>query len=317
MELEFIKCQGSGNDFVMIDAIAQRIDPLDLARLSRTLCDRSGIIGADGVLFAVRAGSGFGMRMFNPDGSEAEMCGNGIRCVARLARHYTKADRVMLASGGRTYPVARENDIDSGVQTYGVRIPIATWSADFGFFSRDEKFIARTIPSLDPQLQFTALSLGNPHIVACCQNVDLDKLAQLGEKVKELKSEFPKGVNVSLFEVRGRNELFTATYERGAGITLSCGTAMTACSTASVLIGACEADRTIKVRNRGGMVHCICHEEPSLATELIGNATFEYAGIVRENDLGEFSVERTKEFALETETYRTFAQNQKVFYKGL
>lgn len=311
MELEFIKCQGSGNDFVMIDAVAQRLEGVDLQSLAVALCDRSGIIGADGVLLLVRSGRGFGMRMFNPDGSEAEMCGNGIRCVARLARRYTNTDRFVLASGGRNYPVARENGIDGGVQTYGVRIQIATASPDFNFFDGKRPFIAQIIPSLDSELKFTALSLGNPHIVAQCERIDLAKLAELGEKVKTLRSEFPNGVNVSLFEVRGRNELFTATYERGAGITLSCGTAMTACTTAAVLIGECEFDRTIKVRNRGGMVHCICHEEPSLATELIGNATFEYSGVVRDNDSGTLEAERDKLFGAEIESYRLFAERER------
>ena len=306
MELEFIKCQGSGNDFVLVDAIARRMEGIDLAALAVSVCDRRGPVGADGLLLAVRTARGYGMRMFNPDGSEAEMCGNGIRCVARLVRRYTNVDRFMLASGGRNYPVAREMEIDGGVQTYGVRIPIAAWSPDFGFFAQGETFVGRPIPSLDPELRFTALSLGNPHIVAHCEHVDLDHLARLGERVKELRDEFPNGVNVSLFEVRGTNELFTATCERGAGITLSCGTAMTACSTAAALLGVCDFGRTIKVRNRGGMVKCLCSDEPSLATELIGNATFEYSAILRTGDDGATEVERLKTFGAETESYRQF-----------
>ena len=308
MELDFIKCQGSGNDFVLIDAIARRIDLLDMPSLAVKLCDRQGPVGADGILLAVRAGRGYGMRMFNPDGSEAEMCGNGIRCVARLVRRYTNADRFTLASGGKLYAIARENDIDGGVPTYGVRIPVSTWSRDFGFFGDNEQFIDRPLTALDPELHFTALSLGNPHIVARCENADLAKLSQLGERVKELRNEFPNGVNVSLFEVRGRNEIFTATYERGAGITLSCGTAMTACSTAATLMHLCNEEQTIKVRNRGGMVHCVCHPEPTLATELIGNASFEYAATVNETEDGSLYVERTKTFDAETESYRQFVR---------
>lgn len=308
MELEFVKCQGSGNDFVLIDAIARRMESLDLRTLAIKLCDRQGPAGADGVLLAVKAGRGYGMRMFNPDGSEAEMCGNGIRCVARLVRRYTNADRFTLASGGKLYAVARENDIDRGVPTYGVRIPIATWSPDFGFFTAEEKFVDRALPSLDPELRFTALNLGNPHIVARCGHIDLERLETLGERVKELREEFPNGVNVSLFEVRGRNEIFVATCERGAGITLSCGTAMTACSTAATLMGLCEEGRTIKVRNRGGMVLCVCHEEPSLATELIGNASFEYAATISDTEAAVLEVERTKTFGAETESYRQFVE---------
>ena len=310
MELEFIKCQGSGNDFVMIDAVSQRMTGIDLASLAVAVCDRRGAIGADGLLLAVREGRGFGMRMFNPDGSEAEMCGNGIRCLARLARRYTNAEKFMLASGGRNYAVAHEHDLDGGIPTYGVRIPVSTHSRDFGFFADDERFVERPIPALDPDLLFTALSLGNPHIVARCGKIDLERLERLGDRVTKLKEEFPNGVNVSLFEVRGHNEIFVATYERGAGITLSCGTAMTACSTAAVLMGVCEEGRTITVRNRGGMVQCLCETEPVLATELRGNASFEYAGVLSDEN-GDLKVEKLKVFSAEIDSYREFAEREK------
>ena len=311
MELEFVKCQGSGNDFVMIDAVSQRVERLDISRLAVEACDRERGIGADGLLLAVRVGGGFGMRMFNPDGSEAEMCGNGIRCVARMIRKYTNADRFTLSSGGRRYAVARETDIDGGVRTYGVRIPIAMYSPDFAMFGPGERFVARAIPQLDGELAFTALSLGNPHIVAQCDRIDLQRLEYLGRRVCELPELFPRGVNVSLYEVAGRDSIAVATFERGAGLTLSCGTAMTASTTAAVLTGAMPEERTIKVRNRGGMVLCRCETGDSPATELIGNASFEYAGVIKCGD-GELSFEKTKIYDAETASYREFAEKSRV-----
>ena len=311
MELQFIKCHGSGNDFVMVDAVARRPEGLDPAGLARKTCDRRGPLGADGLLLAVRDGSGYAMRMYNPDGSEAEMCGNGIRCVARLVRRYVNADRFPLRSGGKAYAVAREADIASGVPTYSVRIPVAAWSPDFAMFGEGETWLRRPIPELDPELHFTALSLGNPHIVARVGKIDTDRLQMLGRKVADLKNVFPNGVNISMYEVAGPRELLTATFERGAGLTLSCGTAMTACTTAAVITGDIEEHRPVRVRNRGGMVVCTCDTEPAPATELKGNATFEFAGTLRDD--GEaIVVETVKRFDAEIEAYDLFAQRERM-----
>jgi len=326
MELQFIKCHGSGNDFVMIDAVAQSIDGVNASELAVDVCDRESGIGADGVLLLVRvddahsaaetgscadgAPARFAMRMFNPDGSEAEMCGNGIRCVARLARTYTDTDAFMLRSGGRDYAVSRETEIGAGVATYGVRIPIALHSPDFGMFEAGGRFIGEVIPELDADLRFTALSLGNPHIVAPCDAVSVERLERLGERVKELPHIFPNEVNVSLFEPRGENGIFVATFERGAGLTLSCGTAMTASSTAAALLGLCDFGRSITVRNRGGMVRCECSREP-LVTELTGNATFEYAGTLATDAEGRLRFETTAIFDDEINAYEEFAKRER------
>ncbi|MBP3482506.1 MAG: diaminopimelate epimerase [Alistipes sp.] len=310
MKLKFIKCHGSGNDFVMIDAVAQSIGDVNIGNLAVDVCDRSGGIGADGILLLVREGGGYAMRMFNPDGSEAEMCGNGIRCVARLARRYVDSDIFTLRSGGRDYTVSREAELGEGIETFGVRIPIALRSADFGSYVGDADFVGRTIPELDADLRFTALSLGNPHIAAECGKADMAQLERLGERVKGLKRLFPNGVNVSLFEVRGENEIFVATFERGAGITLSCGTAMTASTTAAALLGLCGFGRPVTVRNRGGMVRCECLREP-LVTKLTGNATFEYAGTLESDGEGRVKFDIDVIFDAEINAYGVFAEKER------
>ena len=111
----------------------------------------------------------------------------------------------------------------------------------------------------------------------------MELLRRLGERVATLGGLFPRGVNVSLFRVDGRRELFVATYERGAGITESCGTAMTASSTAACLLGCCDFDADLAVRNRGGMVRCLCRRDArgALSTRLAGNATFEAEAVLR------------------------------------
>ena len=269
----------------MVDAVKYNLDGIDLASFSRFVCDRESSVGADGVLLLVKEGDMFGMRMFNPDGSEAEMCGNGIRCVARLAEEYIGAKKFDMFSGGNTYSIVRAEDIHPAMPTYGVDLQVRLASPDFGFAEDAEQFVSQRIERLDSNLLWTAINVGNPHIVAEVENIDYDHLTRLGERVLELKDEFPKGINVSLVKVLGENRIFVATYERGAGITASCGTAMTSSATAMALNKRCDYEATIEVGNRGGAVRCICHNKGGLHTQLIGNASYlSYGRVVAEED---------------------------------
>jgi diaminopimelate epimerase len=298
MKLNYIKCHGSGNEFVLFDAVATDMSGVELSALSKAVCCRSTGIGADGILLLVRNNEGlYGMRMLNPDGSEAEMCGNGIRCVARLAQHYTKTEQFNLTSRGKIYPTAHCSPIFEDIPTYGVEIGVRLWSDDFAMEqSENGDFIDRVIEPLHPTLRWTAISVGNPHIVARVDKCDLSLLEQLGERVKSLTELFPHGVNVSLYECRSRRSIFVATYERGAGITLSCGTAMTASATAAALLNKVDAGERIEVRNRGGKVFCTTRNIESPITRLEGNATY--------NWLGEATfMENTLNYAITTHTH--------------
>ena len=310
--LRFIKCHGSGNDFVMIDAVEQDLQGRDIASLSRDVCDREKGIGADGLLLLVKQGEMYGMRMFNPDGSEAEMCGNGIRCVARLAQKYISERNFTLFSGGRLFEISADGELRKDVNAYGVEIPITLDGPDFAMLGEGESLREQILPELDSELRFTALNLGNPHIVARCEKIDLAKLEALGEKVKHLPALFPNGVNVSLFEVLSQERIFVATYERGAGITLSCGTAMTASTTAAALAGYIPCDRPIEVCNRGGKVVCEVHNrEDKLSTRLSGNATYEYAGTLNDEADGRIKFDIENIFAAEINAYEEFAAEVK------
>ena len=234
------------------------------------------------------------MRMFNPDGSEAEMCGNGIRCVARLAEEYVGSRKFDMFSGGNIYHITREEDIYPAIPTYGVDLGVRLASSDFGFAKGAEKFVSECIEPLDATLRWTAINVGNPHIVAEVDEIDYDHLTHLGKRVLELREEFPKGINVSLVKVLGKNRIFVATYERGAGITASCGTAMTSSATAMALNGRCDYEALIDVENRGGAVRCICHKEDALHTQLIGNASYiSYGKVVAEGDKFSYTEEGT------------------------
>ena len=307
---EIIKCHGSGNDFIMVDTT--RLDDanaIDWSAFARIACDRTNGIGSDGVLLVVRNDAGiYGMDMLNPDGTHAEMCGNGIRCVARLAEERGYLDSGTLTSGGRTFPARRAESVAEGIETFSVDIPIATWSPSFAFFNPEERFVGKVIENLNGELRFTALNLGNPHIVAAVEEIDMTLLEELGERVKVLKNEFPHGVNVSLYKVLSPTSIFVATYERGAGITLSCGTAMTASSTAAALLGYVKQGERIAVFNRGGKVACrTAIEGESIITTLEGNATFEWVGEAR-FDGENFTYERLNTSG-EADTWNKFVES--------
>ena len=309
MKFDYIKCHGSGNEFVMVDAVKYNLDGINLADFARFVCDRGNSVGADGVLLLVERDGMYGMRMFNPDGSEAEMCGNGIRCVARLAEEYTGVGEFDMFSGGNIYAITHEEDIYKGIPTYGVDLKVRLASSDFGFAEGKEEFVSQSIERLDKNLLWTAINVGNPHIVAEVAEVDYDHLTHLGERVLELREEFPKGINVSLVKVLGKNRIFVATYERGAGITASCGTAMTSSATAMALNGRCDYGAVVDVENRGGAVRCICHKENGLHTQLIGNASYiSYGEVVAER--GEFSYLEMGEFGDEMSLYSDFLRSK-------
>ncbi len=299
-EFDHIVCHGSGNRFVLVDAVAQPsiAEEADPAILARELCRLHG--GLDGLLLLVRVGEEYGMRMYNPDGSAAEMCGNGIRCVARLAcERYVGEQRFALWSGGRRYRIFREEPLPGGIPAFGVVIPIGFASDDF-VCDGPRPFVGGAVLPLDRDRRFTYLNLGNPHLVCRTDRIDLDELERAGRRVTELPEVFPHGINLSFYRPCGQQRIFVATYERGAGITLSCGTAMTACSTAACIEGVCRCGEPIEVLNRGGMVRCLCvREQDETRTSLIGNATFEGEGL--------FAFDA----ATETDAYAAFLEKMK------
>ncbi|MFI3306292.1 MAG: diaminopimelate epimerase [Rikenellaceae bacterium] len=291
-ELNYTLAHGSKNLFVTIDAVAQNIDTNseDTAEYVRKVCS---LFESDGLLFVEQTCDGlYAMNMYNTDGTQAEMCGNGMRIVARYAdENYIHSESFTLLSGGRHYPTIRGEAtlavLSSGdsepIPNYGVEIAVRTSSEEFTL--DDSEFVAREICELHPTLRFTYLNLGNPHIVAQVESIDLELLTQLGERVKELPHIFTRGVNVSLMMAMERGKIFVATYERGVGLTPSCGTAMTASSTTAALLGICEWEELIEVRNRGGFVKCRCSRSQSqeLTTQLIGNATYVERGRITES----------------------------------
>jgi diaminopimelate epimerase len=278
MKISILKCHGSGNDFVLID---ETLEPnshiLDSKRadLTRTICSRENGVGADGILFyQPSAIADCKMRMFNPDGGEAEMCGNGLRCVGRYCSEQLMASSVTVETMKANLRVKRGEPIYNGIETFEADIgPVSTLPSSLPMSVASETFVGEVIEELAPDLRFTALSVPNPHIVTIVDEIEESLVERCGTRANNSQL-FPKGVNVSFVKQLGSNCIFVVTYERGVGITYSCGTAMSASAYVSVLRGVTKADRPVSVFNKGGMVKCDVNPEIGKNIILKGNATF-------------------------------------------
>jgi len=250
--MRFTKMQGAGNDYVYVDCFAQPM-PADPAALARRIADRHFGVGGDGLILICPSERGDArMRMFNADGSEAEMCGNGVRCVAKYVYDHGIARKDVLAietgrgvlelavetSGGKVAKVR----VDMGepileaakipTTLAGERVvdrPVPDWSADLRLLG-DWQAACGLIPRM------TCVSMGNPHVVMYCQDVARVPLEHVGPVI-ERAAIFPNRVNAHFVQVHSPGEATMRTWERGSGITLACGTGACAVCVAGVLTG--------------------------------------------------------------------------------
>jgi diaminopimelate epimerase len=258
--MRFIKMHGIGNDYVYVNAFQEQVN--DPARTATLVADRHFGVGGDGLIMVCPPESGVDanvrMRMFNADGSESEMCGNGVRCVCKLAHDHglSKANpmRVQTGRGVLTlrYTTGRDGKVDQVTVDMGepileaARIPVAipgvaemarVVNQSLKPFVADHPVLgeawARAV-GLDPQL--TAVSMGNPHITLYVNNVAKVPLEVVGP-VLENDKRFPRRINVHFVQVHAPGEVTMRTWERGSGITMACGTGASAVCVAGVLTG--------------------------------------------------------------------------------
>ncbi|WP_084583739.1 diaminopimelate epimerase [Sphingomonas azotifigens] len=276
MRIAFTKCHGSGNDFPLIDARALTLGEPEWATLARLLADRRGPVGGDGLLALVPGDDthAFGMRMWNSDGSEAETCLNGLRCTARLGFDLLGIDAAQVKLKTSSASVARDPAIAPGVATIRTLVgPNSTRSADVGLVGAPETVIDAPVDGLPNPRAFTAVAMPNPHLVTFVDRVDDDELVALGRWCESRPALLPARANVSFVEQRGPARLFVRTFERGVGLTDSCGSAMAGSVLSAALTGRVPFGTPIEVFNRGGMVRG--QAEADTRVMLSGNATFE------------------------------------------
>lgn len=251
MSVEFVKYHGLGNDFILVDNRASS-EPCLTPDQAIELCDRHFGIGADGVIFALpgRDGTDYTMRIFNSDGSEPEMCGNGIRCLGRFLADLETADRgvakqkyLIHTLAGVMSPKLEENGqvtVDMGMpHLLAAEIPTTLAAGN-------QRVIDQPLEVVDRTWQVTCVSMGNPHCITFVDDVTAIPLEQIGPQF-EHHAVFPQRINTEFIQVVRSDYLKMRVWERGAGITLACGTGACASLVAGVLTGRCDRRATIEL----------------------------------------------------------------------
>lgn len=285
MEINLQKVHGSGNDFFILDEtiLANPLTHSEIEQLRKGLCDRtSGLLnGADGILLVEDVDKGTSlakMRVINSDGSEASMCGNGLRTVARYLNEKHGQDFFTVETMFAELKVGRTEDFSKGVPAYQVEIsPVSFEKEAVPMNYSQQTIIDEHIPELSETIKFSVVSVPNPHMIAFVDHEGLKsgELERIATYVNGDNPIFPDGINVSFVEILGENELFVRTFERGVGLTSACGTAMCASSLMYSLLYTKRFYEKITVRNAGGLVKTVVHEtgDAGYWMELIGNAT--------------------------------------------
>jgi len=252
MAIQFTKYHGLGNDFILVDNRATST-PILTPNQAVSWCDRHFGIGADGVIFALPGenGADYSMRIYNSDGSEPEMCGNGIRCLAAFLTELEGISRtqdtyqIQTLAGIITPQLMLDGQIkvDMGLpRLLAGEIPTTLTATD-------DKVINQPIDVAGKSWSVTCVSMGNPHCITFVEDVAAIPLEIIGPQF-EHHAVFPQRINTEFIQVVERNYLKMRVWERGAGITLACGTGACASLVAGVLNDLC--DRTATVELPGG-----------------------------------------------------------------
>lgn len=251
--MKFTKMHGIGNDFVVVDCLSESLPEDRLADISRKVNDRKFGIGGDGLILVLPSRhADFRMRMFNPDGTEAQMCGNGIRCFAKYVydRKHTAETTVKVETlaGIKTLKLQTR-----GGAVESVRVDMGQprlRRSEIPMRGEDvERVVAEPLKVDGKRFEITAVSMGNPHVVIFTDRPDAIDLNRVGPAIETHRS-FPERTNVHFVQVLNTTELVQKTWERGAGITLACGTGACASLVAAVLNG--KANRRASVHLPGG-----------------------------------------------------------------
>jgi diaminopimelate epimerase len=234
--MNFTKMHGLGNDFVLIDGRKEKLEGIDLKKLATDICDRHFGVGADGLLIIWPSQKAhYRMQIFNPDGSEPEMCGNGIRCIAKYVYETDKLEEEVIS-----------------VETLaGIILPAVILGPDKTVAAVE---VDMAIPEDQGEISlqgynFKKISMGNPHAVAVVENLAEINLSEIGPKI-ENDPHFPNRTNVEFVKVINDKEIEVAVWERGAGETLACGTGACASVVAASLLG--KIGKRALVRLPGG-----------------------------------------------------------------
>lgn len=255
MRINFTKMQGCGNDYIYVNGFTEKIPQDKKPEIVRKLSDRHFGIGGDGVIFINPSEEAeFEMEMYNADGSRSEMCGNGIRCVAKFVydKGLTDKTEITIISGGKvkylTLTLEKKDASDRG-QVSLVKVNMGQPVLE----PKDVPVVAEGHEAVDEPIfvdgneyRMTCVSMGNPHAVIFADNVASMDLTGVGPKF-ENHERFPRRTNTEFVEIIDRKNVFMRVWERGTGETLACGTGCCATAVACVLNGLTEDEVTVKI----------------------------------------------------------------------
>ena len=275
-EIHFTKMHGAGNDFVVLDGVRDALPPIE--PLAARLCDRHLGIGADQLL-VVRPGANadFRMEIWNADGSQVEMCANGIRAFYKYLRDHGHTDRAEISVetlSGVVRPRWAGSDrviVDMGRPILApAKIPTTLGAGDGPVLDVPLAVEGGT-------LSVSSVSMGNPHAVIYVDDPDTAPVERWG-RVIEHHSAFPNRVNVEFVRVLGRDRIAQRTWERGTGETLACGSGACAVAVVSMLRGV--VDRRVSIELRGGVLE-IAWPADDAHVEMTGPAAEVFTGVIR------------------------------------
>ncbi len=224
--IPFTKMNGCGNDFIIIDNRTRHLQESDLTDFAKAICTQNFAIGADGLLLLTESkGNDFKMRLFNPDGSEGEMCGNGARCIAWFAFAKGVAGKTMTFD-------TKAGEINAYIiESNQVRLTLPE-------MIKSQEIHTGNISGQDGSYnyQYSSLFLGVPHcIIFLPEKISTEQLFNIGREIRFNHKHFPNGTNVNFVEIAGNNTISVRTYERGVEkVTLACGTG----SASSIVVAA-------------------------------------------------------------------------------
>ena len=280
MKIKFTKMQAYGNDYVYIDAIHQKLD--QLSELAKFVSDRHFGIGSDGmVLICPSEVADFRMRMFNPDGTEGEMCGNALRSVSKYVYDHKFTDKTNLTietlGGIQKIELFVEDGIAVNIRANIGEPRLSTKVIPVN--TELEEFIEQPVQILDKVFKISALSWGNPHCVIFLDDVANFDVHKYGKAIEYKTDLFPNKTNVTFAQVMNKNYIKIREWERGTGETLACGTG--ACATAVACCLNKLVDRHVFIELLGGTLEIEWNKEDN-HVYMTGPAVTVFEGILEE-----------------------------------
>ncbi len=278
--MKFTKMNGIGNDYIYINGFKEHVD--DPSKLAIKLSDRHFSVGSDGIIIILPSEiADFRMRMFNADGSEGKMCGNGTRCVAKYVYEKGLTDKTTVTletlAGIKTLKLDVKDCIVESVSVEMGKASFKAGEIPVTGMGGDDEVINRRL-SLDcGEWDITCVSMGNPHCVTFVKDTKSLELEKIGPQF-EHSPVFPERVNTEFIRVIDDKTLEMRVWERGSGETLACGTGACASVAAAVKNGICRPDQEITVKLLGGDLNITCSGDYDIVMR--GPAEFSYEGEV-------------------------------------